>query len=166
MPMRKLLMRKLTPLIFLLCSAAQMVCAQAADYAADAAEQIEIVRAATAAERKIMVMKEMNLTAEEAEKFWPLYEEFRNKMRIVGDKRVRIITDYAASYSTMTNELAEELLDDYVDYLDQQQDVTKRYIKKFRAILPDRKVARYFQLEHKLDAVVDFELAARIPLME
>ena len=162
-----MLMRKLLPLTFLLYSAAQAVCAQDGNYAADvAAEQIEIVRAATAAERKIMVMKEMNLTTEEAEKFWPLYEEYRSEMRIVGDIRVRIITDYAASYSSMTNELAEELLDDYVDYVDQQRSLTKRYIKKFRAILPDRKVARYFQLEHKLDAAVDFELAARIPLME
>ena len=159
-------MRKLLLLTLLLCSAAGTVCAQETDYTADAAEQIEIVRAATAAERKIMVMKEMNLTAEEAEEFWPLYEEFRNEMRIVGDIRVRIITDYAASYNSMTNELAEELLDDYMDYMDRQRAVTKRYIKKFRTILPDRKVARYFQLEHKLDAAVDFELAARIPLME
>lgn len=159
-------MRRLLSLIFLLCSAAQAVCAQDGSYTSDAAEQIEVVRAATAAERKIMVMKEMNLTASEAEEFWPLYEAYRNEMRIVGDIRVRIITDYAASYSTMTNELAVELLDDYVDYMDQQQDLTRRYIKKFRAILPDRKVARYFQLEHKLDAAVDFELAARIPLVE
>lgn len=158
--------KKLLPLIFLLCSAAPTVCAQDAGNTADAAEQIETIRAATAAERKILVMKEMNLTAEEAEKFWPLYEEYRNEMRIVGDIRVRIVTDYAGSYSTMTNELAEELLDDYVDYLEEQQKLTKKYIKQFRAILPDIKVTRYFQLEHKLDAAVDFELAARIPLME
>ena len=161
-----MMMRKLLPLTFLLYFAALTVCAQDGDLVADAAKQIEIVRAATAAERKIMVMKEMNLTTVEAEQFWPLYEEYRSEMRIVGDIRVRIITDYAASYSSMTNELAEELLDDYVDYVDQQRSLTKRYIKKFRAILPDRKVARYFQLEHKLDAAVDFELAARIPLME
>ena len=159
-------MRKLLPLVFLLCSTATMVYAQDTSGTADAAEQIATVRAATAAERKIMVMKEMNLTAEEAEKFWPLYEEYRNEMSIVADIRARIITDYAANYSNMTNELAEELLDDYVDFMDQQQGLTKRYIKKFRAILPDRKVARYFQLEHKLDAAVDFELAARIPLVE
>jgi len=156
-------MRKLLPLILLLCSTATMVCAQDV---ADAGEQIEVIRAATAAERKIMVMKEMNLTAQEAEKFWPLYEAYRNEMRSVGDLRVRIITDYAASYSNMTNELADELLDDYVDYIDQRQDLTRSYIKKFRAILPDSKVMRYFQLEHKLDAAVDFELAARIPLVE
>jgi hypothetical protein len=159
-------MRKLLALIFLLCSAALPVCAQDTNDLTDAAEQIEAVRAVTATERKILVMKEMNLTTEEAEKFWPLYEEYRNEMRIVGDVRVRIITDYAASYSTMTNDLAKELLDDYVDYLDEQHDLTRKYIKKFRAILPDIKVTRYFQLEHKLDAVVDFELAARIPLME
>jgi len=159
-------MRKRLPLILLLCSAAPLVCAQDTNGSVTAAEQIDIVRVATAAERKIMVMQEMNLTSREAEKFWPLYQAYRDEMRIVGDIRLRIITDYAASYSTMTNELAEELLDDYVDYMDQQQDLTKKYMKKFRTILPARKVARYFQLEHKLDAAVDFELAARIPLVE
>jgi hypothetical protein len=161
-----MLMKKLLPLIFLLCAATETVCAQDAGNTTDPAEQIEAVRAATAAERKILVMKEMNLTAEEAEKFWPLYEEYRNEMRIVGDIRVRIVTDYAGSYTAMTNELAEELLDDYVDYLEEKQDLTETYIKQFRAILPQIKVTRFFQLEHKLDAVVDFELAARIPLME
>jgi hypothetical protein len=156
-------MKTLLPLIVLLCATAPVVSAQDSD---ETAEQIETVRAATAAERKILVMKEMNLTAEESENFWPLYEEYRNEMRIVGDVRVRIITDYAANYTTMTNELAEELLDDHVEYMDQKQKLTRKYIKNFRAILPEIKVTRYFQLEHKLDAVVDFELAARIPLME
>jgi hypothetical protein len=153
-------------LIFLLISAAPVAFAQDTEQAPDVSAQIESMRAATDIERKILIMKEMNMTETEAEQFWPLYEEYRGKMKQVGDIRVRIITDYAASYSTMTDELAEELLDDYVDYMDEKQSLTKKYIKKFRAILPDIKVTRYFQLEHKLDAVVDYQLAGRIPLVE
>jgi len=153
-------------LICLLISSAPVAFSQDTEQAPDVSEQIESMRAATEMERKILIMKEMNMTETEAERFWPLYEEYRGKMKQVGDIRVRIITDYAASYSTMTNELAEELLDDYVDYMDEKQSLTKKYIKKFRAILPDIKVTRYFQLEHKLDAVVDYQLAGRIPLVE
>ena len=158
--------KQFLPVIFLLISAPLVAFSQDTEKAPDVSEQIESMRAATDIERKILIMKEMNMTEAEAEQFWPLYEEYRSKMKQVGDIRVRIITDYAASYSTMTDALAEELLDDYVDYMDEKQDLTKKYIKKFRKILPDIKVTRYFQLEHKLDAVVDYQLAGRIPLME
>lgn len=158
--------KTILPIIFLLITAAPAALSQETEKAPDPSEQIESMRAATDIERKILIMKEMNMTEAEAEQFWPLYEEYRSKMKLVGDIRVRIITDYAASYSTMTDELAEELLDDYVDYMDEKQSLTKKYIKKFRSILPEIKVTRYFQLEHKLDAVVDYQLAGRIPLVE
>ena len=61
-------------------------------------------------ERKILIMREMALTAEEAEAFWPLYDEYVNARRALGDKRVGIITDYAANYMEMTDEMAGDLL--------------------------------------------------------
>ena len=128
--------------------------------------EIEAMRTVVQTERKILVMREMVLTAEEAENFWPLFDEYMAERKKVGNLRVKVITDYAASYPTMDEATAKKLLDESVKYREQDLKLKKKYIRKFRKILPEVKVTRFFQLDNKLDAIVDFDLAAEIPLME
>jgi hypothetical protein len=127
---------------------------------------IEAARTIMSTERKILIMREMNFTPQEAEAFWPLYDEYVLARRPIGDMRVKVITDYAATYQTMTNEKARKLADESMDYETKKLKLKKKYIKKFRKVLSDIKVVRYFQLESKLDAIIDFDLASQIPLME
>jgi uncharacterized protein YvpB len=130
------------------------------------ATQIEAMRTIMQTERKILIMQEMALTAEEAEQFWPLYDEYNAEVKKVGDLRVKAITDYAANYMSMTDELADQLIKDSISYEEKRIKLKKKYVKKFDRVLPSLKVARYMQLENKLDAIIDFDLAAEIPLME
>jgi hypothetical protein len=129
-------------------------------------QDIEAARTIMSTERKILIMREMNFTPQEAEAFWPLYDEYVLARRTIGDMRVKVITDYAATYQTMTNEKARQLADESLDYETKKLKLKKKYIKKFRKALSEIKVVRYFQLESKLDAIIDFDLASQIPLME
>ena len=158
---------KLFSIALSLCVIAPLTAqAQVNEALSDYTAEIESARSIMATERKILIMREMALTAEEAEQFWPLYDNYVNERRSLGDKRVKIITDYAASYESMTDEIARDLLKQSMKYEADKLKLQKKYVKKFSKILPDVKVARYYQLENKLDAIVDFELAAQIPLME
>ncbi|MCP4256776.1 MAG: hypothetical protein GY774_04515 [Planctomycetes bacterium] len=107
-----------------------------------------------------------SLTTQEAEAFWPLYDNYVNERRVLGDLRIKVITDYAANYENMTNELTHQLGDESLKYETKSLKLKKSYLKKFSRILPDIKVIRYFQLESKLDAIINFDLASQIPLME
>lgn len=127
---------------------------------------IEAARSIMSTERKILIMKEMQLSPAEAEAFWPLYDEYVLERRELGDMRIKVITDYAANYQSMTNELARQIANESLKYESKKLKLKKKYVKKFRKILPDIKVVRYFQLEGKLDAIIDFDLASQIPLME
>ena len=140
--------------------------AQVNEQMSDFTTEIEALRTVVQTEMKVLIMREMVLTDEEAQNFWPLYDEYSAAVKEVGNLRVKVITDYAANYENMTDEIARQLLDDAVKYEEQKTKLKKKYIKKFRKILPDVKVTRFFQLENKLNAVVDFDLAAEIPLME
>lgn len=140
--------------------------AQVNEEMADFTTEIEAMRTVMQTERKILIMREMILTADEAEKFWPLYDEYSAERKKIGNLRVKVITDYAAAYENMSDEVAKQLLDESIKYEEQKLKLEKKYIRKFRSILPDVKVTRYFQLENKLDAIVDFDLASEIPLME
>ena len=127
---------------------------------------IEAMRTIVQTERKILIMQEMTFSSDEAAAFWPLYDEYRAEAKKVGDLRVKVILDYAGTYATMTDEIAKQLLSDSVKFEEQSLKLKKKYIKKFEKILPATKVTRYFQLENKLDAVVNYDLASEIPLMQ
>ena len=66
----------------------------------------------------------------------------------------------------MTDDKAKVMLDDWLDLQGKELSLKKKYAKKFRKILPDLKVARYFQIENKIEALINASLAAEIPLIE
>jgi hypothetical protein len=158
--------RNITLALTLILAAPMAVHAQVNENLAEFAPDIEAARTIMQTERKILIMREMALTNEEASAFWPLYDEYVVARRELGDMRLKVITDYAANYESMTNELARSLANDSMDYETKRLKLKKKYLKKFRKVLPDIKVVRYFQLESKLDAIIDFDLASQIPLME
>ncbi|MGB5399835.1 MAG: hypothetical protein WBO71_06435, partial [Thermoanaerobaculia bacterium] len=89
----------------------------------------------------------------------------REAMRKVDDRSVTLINGYAESFDTMTDEIAQTMLKELMSIRQAELDVTRKYLKRFQKILPANKVARFFQLENKLDSVIDFELASEIPLV-
>ena len=150
----------------LCASFATSAIAQVNEELAEFTTDIEAMRTVMQTERKILIMREMTFTAEEAEKFWPLYDEYSAAAKEIANLRVKVITDYAANYENMSDDLAKQLLDEAIKFDEKKLKLEKKYVRKFRAILPQIKVTRYFQLENKLDAVVNFDLASQIPLME
>jgi len=139
--------------------------AKAADDAErDITNEIELTRAAIQLRRQALVTAAMDLGAKEAEAFWPLYREYRMEMLKVNDRFVTLLTSYLESYDSLTDQQANKLLDDYVGIEKARTGVKSKYLSRFRKVLPGRKVARFFQIDNKLDAVINADLAASIPL--
>ena len=108
----------------------------------------------------------MNFTHEEKEAFWPLYREYRGAIAQVNDKRVDVIVRYADNVDNMSEELAKDLLDESMQLDEEILKVKQHYIRKFRHILPNTKVARLMQLENRMDAMVFVKLSEAIPLVQ
>ena len=131
-------------------------------------DEIELSRAAIKAQKMEIIAKNLSLTSSEKDKFWALYEEYQDKMDSVSDRRVKLITDYADSLKSggPSDEKAWTMLDDYLSYETERLATKKSFVKKFRKVLPSRKATRFFQLETKLEAIINFELARQIPLVQ
>lgn len=129
-------------------------------------DYIEIMRSVLKTEKKAVIAEAMTLTETEAELFWPLYNEFNEKMYTVQTKRVQIIKDYADNYESMSNEKADELWNSYMGFKMEVLKLNKVYYKKFKKIIPAGKAAKYFQAENKIATLVDFQLAAELPFIE
>ena len=129
-------------------------------------DTMQIVREKARADKKLFVAVNLQLTDSEAEAFWPIYDSYQKELDNLTDRFIKLIEDYARNYETMSDEVARKLLDEYLAIEGEHQRLRQSYLPKFREALPDKKVVRYYQLENKIDAVVDYELAANIPLVE
>ncbi len=130
------------------------------------ADNMQIVRDKVKADRKLFVAEGMGLTESEAKAFWPVYDSYQNEMIKINGRTVTMIRDYAKNYQTMTNDVAKKLTDEFLAIQAEQQKLRLSYLPQFRKALPDKKVARYYQIENKISAAVGYELATEIPLMK
>jgi hypothetical protein len=142
----------------------QAVLAKVNEKFADLEPEIQLLRSMAQTERKDIVAANMTLSAEEAQVFWPLYIQYRTEVAAAQDKRVEVITDYAATYRTLTDVDARKLVDNYLRFQAAALKVRERYVGRFDKILPGTKVARFFQIENRLDALTDLIIAREIPL--
>jgi len=131
---------------------------------AEALEEIRLTRVGLAVVRQTLITEGMDLTPDEMQTFWPLYGEYRREAIELGDRVVDLIIKYADNYDQLTDEVADKLLVDFVSIEQARADLKAKYLPKFKQVLPARKVARFYQLENKMDLTILGEVADQIPL--
>ncbi|MBE3604055.1 hypothetical protein IMX07_10515 [bacterium] len=119
---------------------------------------------AARAERKAIVGQNMDLTLAEAKGFWPLYDQYEAKMDKIEDRHIREVRDFARHYANLTEADAKKKLDETVAIAQDRIDVQKEFIPKFRAVLSQVKTTRFFQIDNKLHALVQCQIAQMVPL--
>ena len=129
------------------------------------ADNMEIVKEKIQSDKKLFIATNMQLTESEANAFWPVYESYQAEIGKFRDREIKLIEKFAASYETMSDDVAKKLLDDSLSIDSGHQKLRQSYLSKFSGVLSDKKVARYYQLESKIDAVMEYELARRIPFV-
>jgi hypothetical protein len=130
------------------------------------ADTMQLVRDKLKAGKKLLIADNMQLSDSEAKAFWPVYESYQRDLAEVNDRIGKVIDDYAASYETMTDEAAAKLVAEVVAVEADRTKLMQTYLPRFQQMLPARKVARYYQLENKIRAVLNYELATSIPLLK
>jgi hypothetical protein len=118
------------------------------------------------ANRKALVAVNLKLTDDEAAKFWPTYDRYQKEMNAVGDRLVALIADYGKNFRDMPDDKAMKIVDDYLTIEADRLKVRRSYVEEFAKSLAGRKLARFYQIENKMDAVIRYEMASTIPVVE
>ncbi len=145
----------------LACLAAGMAGAQ--DKPAD---NMEILREKVRADKKVVVASVLALTESEAKVFWPVYNAYQGDMVSHYDRVLKLIDTYAKAYDTMTDETATTLLNQALALERDHVALLNSYVARFRKVLPAKKVARLYQVENKIRALVNYELARDISFVK
>jgi hypothetical protein len=132
------------------------------------ASNLAIIHEKLKADKKLIVSKYMELTESEAQKFWPVYEEYQKDLQQSNERLLRLLESYAADYKSksLTDEKAKKLLDEWIAL---EQDEGKRrgaFAPKVLQALPPKKAARYLQIENEYRILLRYDLAATVPLVQ
>lgn len=127
---------------------------------------IELLRSDIATQKKAILTQAMQLSEEQSEAFWPIYNDYQNELRMVGDERIALIKQYSENYDSMTDEMAKDITKRALKQQDDRLGLYKKYNGKFAKALGPIVAARWLQAEHAINTMIDVQIAAEMPLMK
>lgn len=136
--------------------------------AAQTASDMQILADKVRADKKLVVAANMQLTDAEAKNFWPVYDAYQLDLQKVNQRLGALIKDYANEYNkgAVSDETAKKLISEMLAVEDAELKLKRSYVPRLQKVIPGVKVARYMQVENKIRAVIRYELAANIPLVQ
>jgi hypothetical protein len=132
------------------------------------ADNMQILRDKIKADKKLVVATNMELTESEAKNFWPIYDEYQKDLQKINRRIVSLLESYAADFrsKSLTDDKAKKLIDEAVAIEQAEANLKSAYAPKLSKALPTIKVARYLQIENKIRAVIRYDLAQGVPLVQ
>ncbi len=127
-------------------------------------ETLEVTRQAVESQRRVLVAGALPLTDAEADAFWPLYDAYEKERRPLDEQANKLVVDFLAAAATLTDAQAQAMLDKALKVDESRLRVRREYLERMAKAIPSRKVARFYQIDNKLDAVVRADFARQIPL--
>jgi hypothetical protein len=137
-----------------------------APLSAQISAEFEKTRETMQKQKDEVIAADMKLTEEEGKAFWPLYQEYQEALRKLQDRSFKLLAEYAKEREndTFTDQKAKALLDEYMAIEREDLWLKRINLQKFNRILPAKKVMRYFQLENKIAAMINYQTTQMIPL--
>jgi len=130
--------------------------------------ELALLRTVLHNERKAVIKGNIMLSEDEAKNFWSVYHAYRMHMNDVNDHMDALIVKYSElpREAATTDKDALALLDEFQALQKKRLDIKRQYIKRFQKVIPAKKVARFYQIDFRLDNIEQLGLAQKIPLLQ
>ncbi|SRR5579883_74691 len=128
-------------------------------------QQIRLMRKDIRSQRKQIVAENMNLTTDEAVKFWPVYDQYIADLAASNDTKYALIKEYLQS-DNMSEEQADSIAKRWITVDENVVQLRNTYLSKFRSVLSARQTARFYQIDRRVQMLIDLQLASMIPLVD
>ena len=132
------------------------------------ADNMQILRDKIKADKKLLVASNMELTESEAKNFWPIYDEYQKELRKINQRIVNVLEIYAADFrsKSLTDDKAKKLIEEANAIEQAEVNLKSSFAPKLAKALPIVKVVRYLQIENKIRAVIKYDIAQGVPLVQ
>jgi hypothetical protein len=132
------------------------------------ADNMQILRDKLQADKKLLVATNMELTESEAQGFWPLYDQYQTDLQKINQRIANVLESYAADFrgKSLTDAKAKKLIAEAVAIEQAEAQLKSIYAPQLSKVLPVRKMVRYLQIENKIRAIVKYDIASGVPLVQ
>jgi hypothetical protein len=128
-------------------------------------QDIQLMRKDLRSDKKLIVTANMVLTDAEAQKFWPVYDQYAADLAKVNDTKLAVVKEYAANIDDLSDAKAEDLARRWTEADSAAIQLQLKYLSLLHRVLPGAKAARFFQLDRRIGLVMDLQVASEIPLV-
>ena len=129
-------------------------------------QDIQLLRRNLRSERKQIIAANLPLSPTEAEKFWPVYDQYIAELVTVNGKKYELIQQYLQNGNSMSDAQAQTAVKRWIDVDRSVSDLRTKYIPLFSKVLSPRKTALFYQLDRRVQLMIDLQLASALPLIE
>ena len=119
---------------------------------------VDLLRKDIKSQKKQIIAQNMDLSDAEAQKFWPVYDQYAAELSNIYDGKLALLKDYAANYSSMTDEQAENYIRKRAEVEHSIMQLRLKYIPAFRKVLSGRETALFYQIDWRLGLAIDVQL--------
>jgi hypothetical protein len=128
-------------------------------------QDVQLLRKDLRSQKKQIVAANMDLTDTEAEKFWPVYDRYAADLAKIYDNKIALVEEYLDHYRTMNGDEAESYIRRRAAADSDIMQLRLKYVPEFRKVLSGRQTALFFQIEWRLDLLINLQLA-QAPLID
>ncbi len=151
--------------VFVIAAAAIMLPAASLMAQRDSAET-EAVKAQIQSNRQALMAENLMLSESESTDFWPVYQDFHSERDALLDRRINLLQEFRDNFDALDDAQATRMLDDYFALENDFLDLRQEYLPKFRRVLSDKQTLRYYQIENKMDLIIEYELSQVLPMAQ
>jgi len=137
-----------------------------ADFQPPSDDEIAMLRKDIRSKKKQLIAANMKFTDPEAQKFWPVYDAYTADLVKINDTKYALIQQYLQTYTTMSDSEADSFVKRWIGVDESVAQLRLQYIPKFRSVLSAKNTVLFFQLERRIQMMVDMQLSSQIPLVE
>lgn len=162
-------MRRATLFVLILCVFALPAFAQSSKPAATSSQPTEPsltdIRKDMQAKRAEVMAKNLILTADQAAKFWPLFNEYQKEQNVIMDEQLKGIQQFVDSFDTLDDAAALKLMNAHLDRDAKMNALRKKWLGEFQKAVPPKIAVRAMQIDRRLSLAMQAEIASYIPLV-
>lgn len=129
-------------------------------------KDVALLRQDLRGQKKQLIAANLTLTADEATKFWPVYDQYAAELAKIGDQKYALIKEYAQNFGSLTDDQALSLVKRSLAQDEAVTALRTKYVPLFNKVVPGKKTATFFQLDRRVSLLMDLQLASEIPLVQ
>ena len=127
-------------------------------------EDIALLRQDLRAKKMQVIGQNIDMSNAEAQKFWPVYNHYVRDLQEVNNQKYALLKQYAQTWATMSDQDAMIYVRAWLEADGQAQALRVKYVPLVNQVLPGKKAATFFQLDRRLNMIIDLQLFSQIPL--